>query len=119
MQWGLLHDGYKTLSRAVRPMGCEVKVMLRFNPVLQGAILATLTLFIQPLPGHAQATPEPMFAPEEFVQGTLVHRAFLGVGVREIDAERAKALHIKEEYGVEVLRVDEGSPAESAGIKAG
>jgi serine protease Do len=36
-----------------------------------------------------------------------------------VDAERAKALNLTEEYGIEVIRVDEGSPAEGAGIKAG
>ena len=45
--------------------------------------------------------------------------SFLGVGVSEIDAERAKALSLKEERGVEVKKVDEGSPAEKAGVKVG
>jgi len=41
------------------------------------------------------------------------------VGVREIDAERAKALQLKEEAGVEVTRVDADSPASKAGLKEG
>ena len=44
---------------------------------------------------------------------------FLGVGIQEIDADRAKALKLKEEAGVEVTKVDEGSPAEKAGLKVG
>jgi len=46
-------------------------------------------------------------------------RSFLGVGVKEIDSERAKALKLKEEYGVEITRVEEDSPAEKAGLKVG
>ena len=46
-------------------------------------------------------------------------RGFLGVGVSDIDSERAKALKLKEEYGVQITRVDEDSSAEHAGLKAG
>ncbi len=45
--------------------------------------------------------------------------SFLGVGVSEIDSERAKALNLKEERGVEVKNVDEDSPAAKAGVKVG
>jgi serine protease Do len=44
---------------------------------------------------------------------------FLGVGLGEIDASRAKELKLKEDYGVEITSVHEGSPAEKAGVKAG
>lgn len=46
-------------------------------------------------------------------------RSYLGVGVREIDEERAKALKLKSEYGVEITNVDEESPAAKAGLKEG
>jgi serine protease Do len=39
------------------------------------------------------------------------------VGVTDIDAERTKALHLKEEHGVEVTSVDADSPAAKAGVK--
>ncbi len=42
---------------------------------------------------------------------------FLGVGVREIDAERSRVLSLKEEYGVEVTTVEPDSPAAKAGLK--
>ncbi len=42
---------------------------------------------------------------------------YLGVNLEEVDASRAKELKLKETYGVEITRVEEGSPAEKAGIK--
>jgi len=45
--------------------------------------------------------------------------SFLGVGVREVDSERAKALGLKDEYGVEITRVEEDSPASKASLKVG
>jgi serine protease Do len=42
---------------------------------------------------------------------------YLGVGVAEIDGERAKALHLKEERGVEVKSVTAESAAAKAGVK--
>lgn len=45
--------------------------------------------------------------------------SFLGIGVAEIDSDRARTLHLKEEHGVEVKSVEDGSPAEKSGIKVG
>jgi serine protease Do len=45
--------------------------------------------------------------------------SFLGIGVQEIDNERAKALNLREERGVEVTRVEEDSPAAKGGVKTG
>ncbi|MEJ5368999.1 MAG: PDZ domain-containing protein [Bryobacteraceae bacterium] len=45
--------------------------------------------------------------------------SYLGVGVKEIDAERAKALKLKEEHGVEITTVEPDSPADKAGLKPG
>ncbi len=45
--------------------------------------------------------------------------SYLGIGVAEIDAERAKALNLKEVHGVEVKSVDSDSPAAKAGLKEG
>jgi serine protease Do len=49
-----------------------------------------------------------------FVGGT-----YLGVNLAEIDPNRAKELKLKEDYGVEISRVEENSPAEKAGVKPG
>ncbi len=43
--------------------------------------------------------------------------SYLGIGIQEVDAERAKALNLKEERGAEVTKVNEGSPAAKAGFK--
>ena len=45
--------------------------------------------------------------------------SFLGVGVAEIDTERAKELQLKEERGVEVKNVADDSPAGKGGVKVG
>ena len=45
--------------------------------------------------------------------------SFLGIGVAEIDNERAKALNLKEERGVEITQVEKDSPAEKAGLQKG
>jgi serine protease Do len=43
----------------------------------------------------------------------------LGVKLRDIDPDRAKVINLGDPRGVEVMGVQEGSPAEQAGIKAG
>jgi serine protease Do len=45
--------------------------------------------------------------------------SFLGVGVAEINSDRAKALKLSETHGVELTSVEEDSPAAKAGLKAG
>ena len=51
----------------------------------------------------------------------VAHRnlSYLGVGFSEIDADRAKALQLKEARGVEIKCVDENSPAAKAGLQIG
>jgi serine protease Do len=45
--------------------------------------------------------------------------SYLGVGLLDIDGSRAKAIHLGEPRGVEVMRVEDGGPADEAGIRAG
>lgn len=45
--------------------------------------------------------------------------SYIGLGLTDIDVDRASALKLGEARGVEVQRVQENSPAESAGIKVG
>jgi serine protease Do len=64
--------------------------------------------------------PFPQPAPEKvLVAAALGSGSFLGIGVSEIDSERAKVLNLKEERGVEITRVEEDSPASRAGLKTG
>jgi len=72
-----------------------------------------LVVLAQPAP------PPPPPAPPEPLEAPLPARAYLGIGVAEINAERAKALKLSEERGVEITRVEPDSPAEKAGLKPG
>jgi serine protease Do len=45
--------------------------------------------------------------------------SYIGVMMQEIDSERAKALKLHEEGGVEITVVEQDSPAEKAGLRAG
>ena len=49
----------------------------------------------------------------------VVRRGYLGVGVRDVDAEVAGELRVKENSGVLVTRVYPESPAQKGGLKAG
>ena len=45
--------------------------------------------------------------------------SYLGVGVRDVNEERKKALNLKEERGAEITSVENDSPAAKAGLKTG
>jgi serine protease Do len=57
--------------------------------------------------------------PREINSGPFVDGTYLGVNLAEIDPTRAKELKLKEDYGVEITRVEDNSPAEKAGMKTG
>ena len=70
--------------------------------------------------GWAYEPPQPPLPPgPERVVVTRGNGSFLGIGVQEIDNDRAKVLNLREERGVEVTRVEEESPAGKGGIKTG
>lgn len=75
--------------------------------------LAPMALFAQPDP------PPPPAAPHVWAMTLKSGGSFLGVGVKEVDSERAKALKLREEFGVEITQIEEGSPAEKAGLQKG
>ena len=86
------------------------------------SVCLTMAIAILNVPSLlAQATtPRPPAAPfYQFWMGGSPGGSFLGVDAAEIDSNRARALNLKEEYGVEITRVDDGSPAEKAGLKSG
>src|SRR5579871_278598 len=71
----------------------------------------------------AVAQPQP--APPAPVQSAPVQprgakpTSYLGVMFQEINSERAKALRLPSEAGVEITRVEPDSPADKAGLKIG
>lgn len=92
-----------------------------FKAVWMPAVLTAvmpLALAAQPAPAP-QAPPPPPTPEVAQVMKLMGGGSFLGVGVREIDAERAKALNLREEFGVEVTKVEPDSPADKAGLKVG
>lgn len=80
------------------------------------SLLTPLALFAQPEP---PPPPPPPAAPSVWAMTLKSGGSFLGVGVKEIDAERARALKLPDEFGVEITHIEEGSPAEKAGLQRG
>lgn len=89
---------------------------MRQQLYLAGALFAALAA-----PAAAQNPPAPPAPPRMRTEVRMRHGGggFLGVGVEEIDHERAQALGLREEHGVEVKNVEPGSPAAKAGLKEG
>lgn len=89
---------------------------MRQQLYLAGVLLAALAA-----PAAAQNPPAPPAPPRMRTEVRMRHAGggFLGVGVEEIDHERAQALGLREEHGVEVKSVEPGSPAAKAGLKDG
>lgn len=85
------------------------------NFIVSGICLAGLfgpAIFAEPpAPARARTAARRVIVP----RGS----SYLGIAVVEIEADRAKALHLKEARGVEVTCVDEDSPASKAGLKPG
>jgi serine protease Do len=92
--------------------------MTRFGFAVEVAALAAgLTLAA---PGFAfEPDPQPGPADEKprIVMMEKQSGSYLGIGVAEITTGRAKTLNLGEERGVEITRVEEGSPAEQGGLK--
>jgi len=51
--------------------------------------------------------------------GPLTGQSYLGVHLMDVSEERAGELGLKEPYGVEIMSVASGSPAEEAGVRKG
>ena len=78
------------------------------------ALALALVVGMSPSSGVAQAQQR---AHSANARGGEVSRGYLGVGVLELTDDRVKALHLKDDRGVEVNRIDENSPAARAGVK--
>jgi serine protease Do len=80
------------------------------------------TAILGGLAGQGQTPPSPPPPPMSHPVSLAITApggSYLGVGIKDVETDRAKALKLKEEAGVEITRVDENSPAEKAGLKAG
>jgi serine protease Do len=75
------------------------------------AILVTLPVIAQ------NPTPNPTPRGRSVTARAMSRRGWLGVGLEDLTPERAKALKLKDESGVEVTHVDDNSPAARAGLK--
>jgi serine protease Do len=65
--------------------------------------------------------PAPAAPPPPTPRAMIAHagETYLGVMLQEIDSDRAKALKLREEAGVEITHVQSDSPADKAGLKSG
>lgn len=73
----------------------------------------------QPAGEFAFQPPAPPAPPSDVMMFFQAGGSWLGVGVKEITSERARALNLKDEYGVEITTVEPDSPADKAGLKPG
>ncbi len=92
-----------------------MKKLLSLVVVFSAAALAQGPDFFQAPP----QPPAPGVTQVRDFNGPFAGGTYLGVNLAEIDANRAKELKLKEDYGVEITRVEENSPAEKAGVKPG
>lgn len=72
--------------------------------------------------GMAQPTPAPAPAPPRAhpaLRALVARGTYLGVGVADVDGDRARTLKLKEPRGAEVTMVNEDTPAAKAGIRVG
>src|SRR3569832_614674 len=74
-----------------------------------------LTIALATMPALAQTSAQQR-ARSATARG-FAARGYLGVGVAELTDDRVKALHLKDDQGVEVKHVEENTPAAKAGLK--
>jgi serine protease Do len=96
-------------------VGLEDFAMKHASEFLPAAVCAAVLLLTNSAEGFEPIPP----GPDKVVAITKGSGSFLGISVLEIDADRAKALNLKEERGVEITRVEDDSPALKSGLKVG
>lgn len=108
----------KALGNEIRIAGAAALAALVFTAA--PAAGQTAFAWSEQEPEMAMQPPPP---PTPMPPDTLIYfqssGTYLGVGVKEINAERARALKLKEEHGVEITTVEPDSPADKAGLKPG
>src|SRR5258705_2512709 len=86
---------------------------------MRSTLLITVLAFPWWAMGQAPIPAQPPVPPVPPSRMVIPSGSYLGVGIQELTAERAKALKLREESGVEITRVAADSPAERAGLKSG
>lgn len=83
-------------------------------PFLLAIVLGGILLASQPVAAQS-------LCPSRFGIATQLQsgKSRLGVRLRDVDPNRAKELNMEDARGAEVIQVEQGSPAEHAGIKPG
>src|SRR6478609_1739069 len=106
--------------RSRRPTELTKRFCIMTRQLLTTALALPLVLH-WPAAGQTAVPPSPPVPPaiSSRVITITPQGSYLGVGIQEITAERAKALKLREEAGVEVTRVAPDSPAAKAGLKEG
>jgi len=90
-------------------------VLLLAIPLLAGA--GSVYLAANGEPGDPGEAPVVVWAGDDAVAYSG-SRSYLGVDISDVSAERARALKLKEERGVEITMVDQDAPAGKAGLKS-
>ena len=115
----------KTIGLVVIMTGAAVLGATR----LTSAMAAPLSLANAASLGPVAATPAmqnvqierrrktPGAAPVVWSGGPVSGGSYLGIDIDDVTSERASALKLKEERGVEITRVDQDAPAGKAGLK--
>jgi len=88
-----------------------------FRTACFGALSAAIGM-AQPAPPAPAPAPPPN-APMIWMSQPPAGGSYLGVGVAEVDADRAQVRKLRETRGVELISVVEDSPAAKAGLKTG
>jgi serine protease Do len=86
----------------------------------QTFLMAALALAAMPLMAQSAKAPKPPAPPHAYVFETdsaSGNSSYLGVEINDISSDRAQALKLKDDRGVEVTEVDEDAPAGKAGLK--
>jgi len=86
---------------------------MRITVIVSGICLAGFVVSV------GSASPPDPARPAHRIVLQHPNSSYLGVGVVEMTADRAKELHLKDERGVEVRCVDPDSPAAKAGLQEG